>query len=227
LTRSATALAALLAASAAAEPLPLPGGEGIGLDDLRFSAELHRLLVPAGRTGRPALELRPRSVPAGPESLVVDAANGRAYTNTFKDATVAIDVRAHAVTATWPNGCGGARGIALDPTRGLLFVGCDEGKAVALDASHGGQIVGTAKTGDGVDSIAYSPQLSHLYVPAADAARLSILGVGEHGELQPLGTIPAAPGAHCAAADDLSQIWVCDPRNGRLLATPDPFPPSR
>ena len=329
---SATALAALLAAAAAPEPLSLPGGEGgIGLDDLRFSPELHRVLVPAGRTGRldlvdpssrsveviegfsrsasrerghgegttsadagggfvfaidrtdrtlVAIDPRTRQVvartkleggpdyvrwveptgevwvtepsrdaievfgfqggasptlikagripvPAGPESLVVDAANGRAYTNTFRDATIAIDVRAHAVTATWPNGCRGARGIELDAARGWVFVGCDEGKAVALDASHGGKIVGTAKTGDGVDGIAYSPQLSHLYVPAADAATVSVLGVGGQGELQPLGTIPSAPGAHCAAADDLSQVWVCDPRSGRLLTTPDRFPPSR
>ena len=55
------ALSLLLIASAAfAEPvmapptpLVLPGGEGgIGFDDLWFSAELHRVLVPAGRTGR-------------------------------------------------------------------------------------------------------------------------------------------------------------------------------
>jgi hypothetical protein len=37
----------------AAEPLALPGGAGeIGFDDLAFSPGLHRVLVPAGRTGR-------------------------------------------------------------------------------------------------------------------------------------------------------------------------------
>ena len=30
-----------------------------------------------------------------------------------------------------------------------------------------------------------------------------------------------------AAAEPLPQVWICDPRIGRLLATPDPFPPSR
>jgi hypothetical protein len=331
-TRLALAAALLLAAAEdPPAPLPLPGGEGgIGLDDLQFSAELHRLLVPAGRTGRldlvdpvsrsvevvegfsrsasrdrghgegttsadagagvvfaidrtsrtlVAIDPRARrvvtqtkldgapdyvrwvqptqevwvteparesietfrfqgeatptltrtgkiSVPAGPESLVVDAAHGRAYTNTFKDATVAIDVRGHAVTASWPNGCRGARGIALDAGRGWVFVGCDEGKVVTLDASHRGEPIGTAKTGGGVDSIAYSPQLSHLYVPAADSATLGIVGVGERGQLETLGTLPTAPDAHCAAADERSNVYVCDPRNGRLLVARDPFPPS-
>ena len=39
----------------AAKPaqLVLPGGEtGIGFDDLRFSPQLHRVLAPAGRTGK-------------------------------------------------------------------------------------------------------------------------------------------------------------------------------
>jgi DNA-binding beta-propeller fold protein YncE len=326
-------VAVLLAAAGAPalSPLPLPGGEGgIGFDDLRFSAELNRILVPAGRTGRLDLvdpssrsvevvegfsrsasqdrghgegttsadagagfvfaidrtnrtlvAVDPRAriivtrtklegapdyvrwvepthevwvtepareaietfrfqggatptltrtgkipVPAGPESLVVDAAHGRAYTNTFKDATVSIDVPGHAVIASWPNGCRGARGLALDAGRGWVLVGCDEGKAVALDASHGGRTVGTAKTGGGVDSIAYSPQLSHLYVPAADAATLTVLGVGERGQIETLGTLPTAPDAHCAAADAQSGVYVCDPRNGRLLVLRDPYPPS-
>lgn len=326
-------VAALLVAadSSAPSPLALPGGEGgIGLDDLRFSPELHRVLVPAGRTGlldlvdpasrsvesidgfsrsaarerghgegttsadagegfvfaidrtaRTLVVVDPRArrvvartkldgapdyvrwvgsahevwvteparevvetfrfqggaspaltrsgdirVPAGPESLVVDAARGRAYANTFRDATVAIDVRRHAISSTWPNGCRGARGIALDERHAWVFVGCDEGKAVALDAEHDGEPLGTAKTGDGVDSIAYSPQLSHLYVPAADAATLSVIGVEADGRLQPLGTLPTAPDAHCAAADEQSNVYVCDPRSGRLLVARDPYPPS-
>ena len=172
------------------------------------------------RTGRIA-------VPAGPESLVVDAANARAYTNTFQDATVALDVRSHAVTATWPNGCRGARGIALDADRAWVFVGCDEGTAVALDAGHGGRRLGSARTGEGVDGIAYSPERSHLYVPAADAATLSVLAVREDGRLEPLGTLPTAPGAHCAASDGASEVYVCDPRGGRLLVLADPYPASR
>jgi DNA-binding beta-propeller fold protein YncE len=164
------------------------------------------------------------AVPGGPESLVVDAAGGRAYTNTFRDETVAVDLASRAVLARWRNGCRGARGIALDAARGLVFVGCEEGRAVALDVAHGGRPVGSAPAGAGVDVIAYGRALRHLYVPGADAATLAVLGVGAHGELVPLGTLPTAPAAHCVAADDGGDVWVCDPRRGRLLAFHDPFP---
>jgi DNA-binding beta-propeller fold protein YncE len=328
----AVLVVALLATAGAAAPVQMPGGEaGIGFDDLCYSPELGRVVVPAGRTGRldlvdprsravesvegfsrtdsltrghgdgttsadvgegvvfaidrtdrMVLAVNPRehrivararlggapdyvrwvgttrevwvtepererievfrfertpapalasaatiSVPGGPEALVVDARNGRAYTNTFRDATVAIDVRAHAVTALWSNGCRAARGIALDARRGLVFVGCDEGKAVALRIPDAGKIVGTVTTGDGVDGIAYGDELTHLYVPAGDAGTLTIVGVGERGELQALGTVPAAPGAHCAASDDEGNVWVCDPGKGRLLVMTDTFAHAR
>ncbi len=203
---SVLALVALLVTGAApaVTALPLPGGaDGIGFDDLVFSAKLHRVLVPAGRTGlvalvepgthdvqviegfthtaartrghgdgttsadaggglifaidrtdrrvavvdpaarrivararlggtpdyvrwvdatrevwvteperevieifrleggaTPALERAGElAVPAGPESLVVDSEHSRAYTNTFGDATIAIDVRTRAASA--------------------------------------------------------------------------------------------------------------------------------
>jgi DNA-binding beta-propeller fold protein YncE len=330
---SSIAAAALLAASASSSRVTLPGGSGgIGFDDLRFSDDLHQLIVPAGRTGRldlvdpatgtiesiagftraeppargheqgttsadagegtafaidrtertlaavdprakrivararlgggpdyvrwvggPAHEVwvtepgrkaieifrfdrgsPPRltsagtiSVPDGPESLVVEPAGHHAYTNSFHGETVSIDVDSHSVTARWPNHCRGARGLALDASRGLLFVGCDEGKAVALDIAHGGSKVGEARTGEGVDVVAYSPRVGHLYVPAADRSNLTVISVGSRGELQALGTLATAPDAHCAAADDRGNVYVCDPKNGRLLVLRDPYPAAR
>jgi DNA-binding beta-propeller fold protein YncE len=167
------------------------------------------------------------AVPAGPESLVVDSEHGRAYTNTFGDATVALDVRAHSASAPWSNGCGGARGIALDAERQWVFVGCDEGRVVALDATRGGEILGTAKTGGGVDGIAYDARRAHLYVPGGDAATLTFVGVRPRGALDVLGTVPIASGAHCVAADDGANVYVCDPKAGALLVVVDPYPASR
>ncbi len=323
-------VAIVLAASDAPSQIVLPDGAGgVGFDDLRFSDELHRLIVPAGRTGRldlvdpatgaiesidgfsradalgrgheqgttsadagdgyvfaidrtertlAAVDPRAKRVVAraklgggpdyvrwvggaahevwvtepgrkaieifrfdsgspprltstgtipvsdGPESLVVEPAGHHAYTNTFHDETVAIDVESHSATARWRNHCRGARGIALDSLRGLLFVGCDEGKAVALDVAHGGSAIGEAMTGEGVDVIAYSPRLRHLYVPAAESANLTVMSVGNRGELRALGTIRTALEAHCAVADDRGNVYVCDPQNGRLLAFHDPYP---
>jgi hypothetical protein len=165
-------------------------------------------------------------VPGGPESLVVDATRGRAYTHTWNDATVAIDLAKHKEVERWKNGCKGSRGIALDETRALLFVGCDEGKATALDLAHGGKQVGAADTGKGVDIIAYNPTLAHLYVPGGDSATLTILGVAANGTLSVLGSVAAAPDSHCAAVDDANHVYVCDPKQGALLVVADPFPAS-
>lgn len=166
-------------------------------------------------------------VPGGPESLVVAPDGRRAYTNTFRDETLALDVKSHSVAATWKNRCGGARGIALDPARGLVFVGCDEGKAVALDISKGGAVVGEAKTATGVDVIAFSSSLGHLYVPGADDGTLTILSVGARGELAPVSTVATAREAHCVTADDRGDVYVCDPEHGRLLLFHDPPPQAK
>ncbi len=158
-------------------------------------------------------------VPDGPESLVIDVQRGRAFANTRHDGTVAIDVKTRAIASRWKNGCNGARGLATDPARSLVFVGCEEGAAVVLDAARGGKVVGRAKTGAGVDRIAYA--LGHLYVPAARAAMLEVLAVGPDGSLTPLWRAPTAAEARCVAADEAGHIYICDPRAGRLLVFTD------
>ena len=318
-------------APVAPSPLSLPGAGGrVGFDDLRFSVELRKVLVPAGRTGRVDL-VDPQSqrveeipgfsvsapgggghgqsttsadsgdgflfasdrttrelviadpstrgivaraklggapdyvrwvgtthevwvtepgkkvietfrverstpprlvrtgaidVPDGPESLEVDPDRRRIYTNTWKDQTMAVDVAERRIVAEWKNGCGGSRGIALDAQRGLVFVGCDEGRVVALDAIHDGNVVGQARSGGGVDGIGYGPRLSHLYVPGGDSADLTVIGVGPGGTMQVLGKLPTARDAHCVTTDDLGTVYVCDPGHGQLLMFRDPFPPS-
>jgi DNA-binding beta-propeller fold protein YncE len=313
----------------AAQPLVLPGGAGeIGFDDLAFSPGLHRVLVPAGRTGRldlidpetrkvqeiggfqasaagagghgagttsvdeggpylfaidrSALRLSvvdPRqgkivagaslasspdyvrfvaathevwvtepdkerieifslsaaeppvpahkdflTVPGGLESLVIDAGRNRAYSNLWKSSTVAIDLATHKVVATWPNGCEGSRGLALDARHGLLFVGCAEGGADVLDLAHDGAVKDRFRFGSGVDIVAYNPALRHLYVPAAKIGQMAIAGVSGEGKLALLGTVATAQGAHCAVADDHRQVWICDPKEGRLLVVRDTLP---
>jgi DNA-binding beta-propeller fold protein YncE len=171
-------------------------------------------LVPKGAIG----------IPGGPESLVIDVTRGRAYTHTWDDTSVAIDLVKHKEIARWKNGCKGSRGIALDDKRGLLFVGCDEGKATVLDVTHDGKQLGSAATGKGVDIIAYSPALAHLYVPGGDSATLTIVGVGATGKLDVLGSVAVAADSHCVAADDAGHAYVCDPKQGSLLVVTDPYP---
>ena len=164
------------------------------------------------------------AVPGGPESLVVDAQRGRAYTNLWKEKTLAIDLKTRAIVARWPNRCADSRGIALDAQRGLLFAGCAEGKAVVLDLLHDGAVRDTLSAGSGVDIIDYNPRLGHLYLPGGKSATMAILGVSKAGKLSLLATVKTARAAHCVVADDHHQAWVCDPRHGRLLLVDDTLP---
>ncbi len=167
------------------------------------------------------------SVPGGPESLVIDASRGRAYTHLWTDSTLAIDLKSRAVVAKWKNGCSASRGIALDEARGFLFTGCDEGKATVLDVAHDGKMLGSARSGSGVDIIGYSSKRAHLYLPGATSATLAVIEVADKGSLSVLGMINTAPGAHCGAADQLGNIWVCDPDHGRLLLFHDTWRSAR
>lgn len=166
------------------------------------------------------------AVSGGPESLIIDPTRGRAYTHQWNGKTVAIDLHTYRAQ-TWPNGCSGSRGIALDEQQGLLFAGCAEGKATAMDLNHDGALVASLSVGAGIDVIAYSPHLGHLYLPSADNGVMAVAGVSPSGELSLLATIPTAPGAHCAAADDQNNVWICDPVHGQLLHYQDSTLPSR
>lgn len=163
------------------------------------------------------------AVPGGPESLVI--AGARAFTHLWEGKTVAIDVSSRSITATWPNGCKGSRGIAFDGRRGWLFAGCAEGKATVIDVQTGA-LLGSLAVGAGVDVIDFNPRLSHLYVPSAKTATLSFVGVGAGGKLALLGTAPTSPGAHCVTADADNRAWVCDVRAGALIDIADRYPAS-
>jgi hypothetical protein len=157
-------------------------------------------------------------VDGGPESLVLSERRGLAYSHLWKGKTVAIDVTKRKIVATWPNGCKGSRGIALDEAHGWLFVGCSEGGATVIDIDHDGTALGRADSGAGVDIIAYAPELHRLYVPSAKTGTLAVLAVDDRGELTSLATVPIATGSHCATTDGAGTVWVCDPEHGRLLA---------
>jgi len=166
------------------------------------------------------------AVPGGPESLVIDHARARAYTHLWKGHTAVIDIKNRQIEQIWSNGCESSRGIAFDEKRGLLFAACSEGRVVALDTHANGRIASSVWTGAGVDVIAYSEALGHVYAPAARGAVLTVLSVTPSGELRVLARTAAPMGAHCAAADNERQVWLCDPEQGRLIVYKDDLPAS-
>jgi len=160
-------------------------------------------------------------IAGGPESLVIDQTSKRAFTHMWKGATLAVDVVKRAVVARWPNGCRGSRGIAYDQADGIVLAACAEGRLVALDANHEGRRLGSVVTGEGVDVIAYTASLRHVYVPAAAHADMTVVSLSPAGALRIVRVVPTAKGAHCVAADDRGHAWVCDPARGRLLLFED------
>jgi len=160
-------------------------------------------------------------VPGGPESLVIDARTGRAYTNLWKKRTLAINLHSRKIVARWSDTCQGPRGLVLAPRHQLLFVGCTEGKAVALDLTGNGAVASSASTGSGVDIIAWNPHLQHLYVPGSHSATLTVLELTKDGTLRQVVVARVAHGSHCVAADGVSKAYVCDPRHGRVLVYDD------
>jgi hypothetical protein len=166
------------------------------------------------------------SVAGGPESLVIDDKRGRAYTNLWTDKTVVINLKTRKIDERWKNGCKESRGLAIDDARGFLFVGCEEGKLSVLNLATGARL-GSASSGDGVDIIAYNSQLRHIYLPGARSGTMAIIGISSKGGARVLETVKTARGAHCAAADNRDNVYVCDPTAGRLLVFKDQLPVAR
>jgi len=162
-------------------------------------------------------------VPDGPESLVIDADRGQAYSHTWAGESYAVDLKSRKIVSTWRNGCRESRGIALDAKRGFLFSGCAEGKATVVDLATG-KLLSTTEAGSDVDSIGYAPTLAHLYVPGGASADLSILNVAPDGKLTMLGKVATASDAHTVAFDPVSKnVFVGTPEHGTVLVIHDPF----
>ena len=156
-------------------------------------------------------------IPGGPESLVIDAKRGRAYTHLWDGETDAIDLVGRKIVAKWKNGCRGSRGIALDEERGFLFTGCAEGKATVLSVTDGHEI-STASSGNGVDIIDYDSAAKRLYFPGGKSATMAIFDVSAEGKLSLRRIVTTSAGSHCVAVAPNGTAYVCDPRKGRLLA---------
>lgn len=205
-----------------------------GPDYVRYVARSHEIWVTEPEKQQiqvfklsvdPKPQLTPETVipvPGGPESLEIDDARNRAYSNLWKSKTVEMELTAHKVIAEWPNTCGGSRGVALDGMNDHVFVACTEGKVVALAPEEHGKVLASAPAGAGIDIITYSPRLHHLYVPGARAATLTIFDVAPSGTLKAIAVHKTAEHAHCVTDDNAGHVFVCDPRGGAILEFDDP-----
>src|SRR5438105_13281780 len=96
------------------------------------------------------------------EGYAVDNDRGLFYTNVEEiGATVAVDVRTKKIVSKWNPGSTEVGGLALDSSRGFLFVACGDHVA-NLDAAHDGKVLDSIQTGAGLDNIHCSPEKKML-----------------------------------------------------------------
>jgi|GEM_PF-2277236 len=172
---------------------------------------------------RPSLQLLGSiTVPQGaPELLAVDPAHQAVYADQRPGTTLKISLRSLKVVASWPNTCQRDQGLALAPSRNLLFVGCHEGKVVALNTADHGKEVSHAQVGAGVDLIAWNPYLQHLYVPGSYSATLSVLKLTSHNQFKRVATVPTVKHAHCVTTDNRHHAYICDPDQAAIMVYQD------
>lgn len=156
-------LLALLTATCASSPtgqrVSLPGGgTGIGFDDLRYSPTLHRILVPAGRTG--TLDL------VDPDSLTVTSIAGFG--------TVADYSGGHDDGPT-----------SVDEGRGLLYVtDRTTGKLDVVDPSAG-RIVSSVALASSPDYVRFVAATNELWVTEPSADQVEILTLNTDPTIAP------------------------------------------
>lgn len=159
------------------------------------------------------------ALPGDPECYAVDEAHGIFLTNLEdKGTTVSIDLKTHAVLATWATGCAsdGPRGIAVDSARRLALVACTDHVQV-LDLAHGGALLGKVDTGPGLDNLDFEPKTGLVYAAAGKAARLTVAQLGDHGELNVVATVSTANGARNAVVDGSGVAYLADGPDAQLL----------
>jgi hypothetical protein len=169
------------------------------------------------------------SIPSGPESLVFDEPNGHAYTNTFGDKTMMIEINSRSVAETWSNGCGeytrmarGARGLAFDADAHILYVACMQGKVVGLDVQNHGKVVSTADVSPSVDIIAFNAKTHHLFAPSTKRGILTVFETDAKGALKQIAQYQTAQGSHCVVSNGADKVYVCDPMHGQVFEISDP-----
>ena len=157
--------------------IALPEGKpGIGFDDLRFSPELGRVLVPAARSGR--------------VDLITPGSNAVTTIGGFSAATTFVGGHDFGVTSADP---GAGVLFATDRTTGLL--------AVIDPASQ--KILGSVKLGAGPDYVRWVAPTHEVWVSEPDADRIEVFTVPSGPDPIPLhaATIPVPGGPESLVID--------------------------
>jgi hypothetical protein len=177
----------------------------------------HIEVVALGHDRPPSLtSIAMLAVKGGPESLVIDGAHQRAYTNSFAGSTFAIDLTTREIVSQRKNGCARSLGLALDVQSQRIFVGCAVGELTEL-AAIGGEVIARRKVGPSIDIISYDAIHQRVVAASAGKHQLDVVKSSPSGELNTEYVVPTESAASCVVTDDKGRAWICDPTHGRVL----------
>lgn len=135
-------------------------------------------------------------LPGKPEFPQVDG-KGIVYDN-IEDKSVIVKLAANAkkLVDTWPAGCEGPSGLAIDRAGSKLFAVCD--KKMGVVSTKTGKLLGTPEIGDGPDAANFSASKGLAFASCGEG----VLAVVDAKSLKVVQSLPTAKRARTMTYDD-------------------------
>ncbi len=206
--RTAAVALVLVASAACAQPFSgetiaiAKDNKGIGFDDLRYSPALHRVIVPAGRTG---------------SIVLIDPANHHAT-----------PIGGLTAEKSWGGGHGEGT-TSADEGEGALYATDRTSQQVVIIDPAAGRVTARAPLGAGPDYVRYVATTRELWVTEPDAERIEIFRISPKRDALTHVTTIAIPGGPESLVIDpaggraFTHLWsgtsvVIDLRSRRITA---------
>jgi len=162
-------------------------------------------------------------LPGKPEFAAADPESGRVYCNIEdQNEVVAIDTRRHQIVNTWPTAPGEEpAGLAIDPARHHLFIGCHNKLTVMMDSANG-KILATTAIGQGVDANVFDSASQYIFSSCGDGT-VTIAREEVPGTLKVVQTLATGRSARTMALDPKTRriYLVCAKFEPQAVSTPD------
>jgi DNA-binding beta-propeller fold protein YncE len=179
-------------------------------DGIIFDSSSGRVLVVSGDNGvlmsfKPDIDPKagkidpPIELGGKPEFLAADG-KGNVYINLIdKNEVAVVDMKARKVTARWSVSPGGAPvGMAMDPKRGLLFIGCRNPQKLIVMSANDGKILAALQIGTSVDATKTDGGL--VFASCADGS-LAVARETSPGKFEIVQTVKTPQGARTMGVD--------------------------
>jgi DNA-binding beta-propeller fold protein YncE len=162
-----------------------------------------------------------------PEFLAADG-NGSAYVNLMTTNEVAVvDLKSRKVLENWPVAPGGSPvGMAIDATKGLLFIGCRNPQKLIVMSTRDGKVIADMPIGPAVDAVKIDG--AQAFATTA-GSRMFVAAETSPGKYEIVETVKTSEGARTMGYDSASHRFFLPSAdyetgaNGRLSQKPGTF----